>query len=331
MKQVQYTTFGKPSVLRIVEVDQPQPKPNQVVVRVQYAGLTAADARIRAANFPDGFGIITPFVFGKSKPRKPVLGTTFVGTVEQIGSAVKAFSVGQTVAGMTGLKMGTYSEFITVKQTETMVAVPENIDEAAACAVLFGGTTGLYFVDRVVNVRTGNQVLVNGASGAVGTNLVQLATLRGATVTGVCSGQNAELVRSLGATAVIDYTTTDLFAKDQQYDYIFDAVGNLDIADVADYLKPNGRLVMLVGSLRQLLQAGGQGLWQNITKHARPIAVHGTAPELNEDIKQLFSLLQQGKLQVPIEQVYDMNDVVAAHERLDSKRKVGNNLLRFGR
>lgn len=314
MKIVQIEKYGAPEVLHIVEVPKPEIKENEILVKVKSVAVTAADARIRAARFPKGFGYLARLIFGVFKPRIKVLGGTYSGVVAAVGKQVTEFHAGDEVCGMTGVSMGTYAEYIVIKSLQHIVRKPQHVTHEQAAGVLFGGTAALYFVRDLTQVSSGEKVLVNGASGAVGTNAVQLATYYGAEVNGVTSAKNASLVKRLGATQVIDYSHQDISELKEKYDVVLDTVGNVSPNLSKVLLTPRGRMGLIVASLGEMLTAKG------------PVKV-GTASENKEDIEFLLSLVDQGKLDVVIDHVYPLSEVVTAHQQVDSGHKVGNIIL----
>ncbi|KRF00653.1 alcohol dehydrogenase [Nocardioides sp. Soil777] len=305
--------YGAPDVVRVVDFDTPVPGPKEVLVRVHATAVTAADSRIRGARFPRGFAPFARLAFGLRRPRRTVLGNTFSGVVEALGSRVTGIAVGDEVAGTTGLRMGTHAEYAVVPASR-VVAKPAGVSHDDAAGVLFGGSTALFFLHNKATVGPGTRVLVNGASGAIGTSAVQLAKHAGATVTGVTSGANADLVRSLGADHVIDHTTTDLASVTERYDVVLDTVGTLSAASGRRLLADGGVLLLAAADLGELLRARGD------------VRV-GTAPERVEDARELLDLVASGALRVVLDRVVPLDGVVAAHERVDSGRKVGNIVL----
>lgn len=296
--------YGPPEVMEVIEADDPRPGRDQVLVRVTAAAVTSGDARIRAARFPPGFGAVARMAFGLRRPRRPILGGTFAGVIEPTG---------ERVAGMTGMAMGTHAELVAVDAVRA-VPIPDGVSDDDAAGVLFGGTTARHFLRRA-EVGPGQRVLVNGAAGAVGTNAVQLARHLGATVTGVCRGANAELVERLGAEHVIDHTTTDLGVISDRFDVVFDAVGNLSVARGRRLLTPGGRLVLAVAGLRD-------------TVLRRRNVLTGASGERPEDIAALLGLVARGELRVVLDETYDLAEIVDAHRRVDTGRKVGNLIVR---
>lgn len=311
MKVAKYDKFGPPETLYITEVPKPSIKDNEILVRVFATSATAGDARIRAARFPRGFGFFAKLFFGFRKPRIKILGSTYSGIIESVGNKVTDFKIGDEVCGMTGMKMGTYAEFIKVNPRNSTVIKPKVVSHQQAAGLLFGGTAALYFVRDKSQIAKGEKVAINGASGAVGTNAVQLAKYFGAEVTGVTSSTNAKLVTNLGADKILDYTKTPLIECGEKFDVVVDTVGNVSSKDAVKLLNDNGRLALMVASLSEMVKAKG-----NIRT--------GTATENKDDIQFLLSLLEQGKLKVVIDKVYSLNQIVDAHKRIDSGNKVGN-------
>lgn len=288
MKAAIIDTYGAPDVLKIKEIPKPEIKDNEVLVKIKAVAVTAADSRIRGARFPRGFGIFARIFFGIIKPRIRILGSTFSGVVEEVGDNVTTIHIGDEVCGMTGARMGTYTEYIKISKPDNLVRKPTKISHEEAAGVLFGGTAALYFIRDKLDVKNNEKVIINGASGAVGTNAVQLAKYFGATVTGVTSGSNAKIVRELGADSIIDYTKQDLAYSKKRYDVVLDMVGNISPLLAKRMLRENGRAGLMVASLGDTLRARG------------PVKT-GTATEKKEDIEFLLGLMEQGSLRVIID------------------------------
>lgn len=313
MRAVVVDRYGPPEVARVAEVSRPEPAAGEVLVRVRSTPVTAGDARIRAARFPRGFGAPARLALGLRGPRKRVLGVVFAGEVAALGPGVHDVAVGRRVAGMTGARMGAHAEYVAVAR-EKLVEVPEGVDDDEAAGILFGGTTAWHFLTRDLDVR-GRRVLVNGASGAVGTAAVQLAHLLGAHVTGVTSAANVELVRSLGSSEVVDYRATDVAGLGPRFDVVLDTVGSLGRTGGRALLAEDGVLLLVVSGLVDTLAARG------------PVRA-GTAPERPEDISRLLGLVAAGELRVVIDDVLPLRRIADAYRRVDSGRKVGNLLVR---
>lgn len=310
MRAAVYDRYGPPDVVRITDVPMPKVKSDEVLVRVRAAAVTIADSRIRAARFPRGMTAPAKLVFGVRRPRRSILGGTFSGVVESVGAKVTTFEVGDEVAGMAAVRMGAHAEFVSVA-AKRLVPKPVNVSHEDAAGVMFGGSTALFYLREKASVEPGMSVLVNGASGAVGTNAVQLARHFGATVTGVTSGPNADLVRSLGADEIFDYELVHLDGVSDRFDIVLDAVGNLSPAVGRQLLNDNGVVLLVVADLADSLRAHG-----NVKT--------GPAPERAEDLELLLGLVSSGDLKVVIDRVVGLDEIVAAHERVDSGHKVGN-------
>lgn len=306
--------YGPPAVVRVAEVPRPEPRADEVLVRVEAVAVTSGDARLRGARFPAGFGFFVRLVFGMARPRRPILGSSFSGVVETVGARVGNLAPGDQVCGLTGTKLGAHAEYVAVP-AKKLARKPPAVTHVDAAGLLFGGTTALFFLRDKAAVRAGMSVLVNGASGAVGTNAVQLAKHLGATVTGVTSAANAALVTDLGADQVIDYTTEDLTATAERFDVVLDTVGNLSIKSGRRLLSEKGVLLLAVASLGDAIRARGN-------------VVTGSAPERVEDFDVLLQLVADGRLTVVHDRVYGLDDIVDAHRRVDSGHKVGNITLR---
>jgi NADPH:quinone reductase-like Zn-dependent oxidoreductase len=253
-------------------------------------------------------------VFGVRRPRRPILGSCFSGEVAAVGPGVPAFVPGDEVCGMNGLAMGAHAQYVAVDASR-LVAKPPAVSHDDAAGVLFGGTTATFFLRDKAAVRPGTTVLVNGASGAVGTNAVQLAKHLGATVTGVTSTPNLTLIGELGADHLIDHTQQDLLATTERFDVVLDTVGNLPVTTARRLLCPNGMLLLAVASLGDTIRARRQ-------------VVTGTSPERTDDFRFLLQLVAEGALTAVNDRTYGLDDVVLAHQRVDTGRKVGNVILR---
>lgn len=318
MKAAIYDRYGPPEVLRIADVPRPEPKANEALVRVRAVAATSGDARIRGADFPPGFAPFARLAFGVFRPRRKILGGSFSGVVESVGSAVTRLRPGDEVSGMSGVRLGAYAEYLTVA-ADRLAVKPAEVSHDDAAGLLFGGTTALYFLrDRakLETGRPGRTVLVVGASGAIGTNAVQLAAHFGASVVGVTSGANAALVTRLGASRVIDHTREDVTRSGERYDVVLDTVGALSIAEGRRLLTDDGVLLVAVAGLGETLRAAGRG---NVAA--------GTSGERREDFEFLLGLVAAGELTVVIDQVHDLADAAKAHTRVDSGHKVGNIVL----
>lgn len=317
MKAIVYDRYGSPDVLRLEEVETPAPADEEILIRIRATTVTSADWRARSLEMPAGFGAMGRLFFGITKPRKPILGTELAGDVEAVGRDVTRFRVGEPVFAFAGVAMGCHAEYRCMPEDGRVARKPANLSYGEAAALSFGGTTALDFLRRG-KVERGEKVLVNGASGAVGTAVVQLARHFGAEVTAVCSGANAELVRSLGADHVIDYTREDFAENGERYDVIVDTVGTAPFARSRGSLSERGRLLIVLGGVGDMLRAP----WVAITGTRRIIA--GPAAERPEDLRFLAELAEAGVFRPVIDRSYPFEQMRDAHRRVDTGRKRGN-------
>lgn len=306
--------YGSPDVVRITEVPVPSPRAGEVLVRVHATAVTAGDARIRAARFPSGFAPFARLAFGVRRPRRQILGSVFSGDIAAVGTEAGPFSAGDQICGMTGIGMGAHAEYVAVAARK-VVRKPASVSHPDAAAMLFGGTTAWYYLHELGRVRAGSSVLVNGASGAVGSNAVQLAKHLGAIVTAVTSTPNLARVRGLGADEVIDYRSEPVGTLTRRFDVVLDAVGNLSASSGRRLLTDQGVLLLAVASLSDTLRSRG-----NVRS--------GSAPERTDDFELLLNLLADGRLSAVIDSVHSLDEIAAAYQRVDSGHKVGNVVVR---
>ncbi len=315
--------FGGPEVVAVEDVAKPVPKAGEVLIRVAASTVSVADHRLRAKDLPKGFGLLAAPVVGIFAPRRQVLGMDFAGTVEAVGEGVTAFKPGDEIVGLTGNAFGGHAEYAVLPATAAMVKKPTGMSFEDAVALVFGGHTVSECMRRCP-IKAGDEVLVNGASGAVGTAAVQAAKAAGAVVTAVTSAGNAELVRSLGADHVIDYAREDFAAGSKQYDVIFECVGNAPFARVDKVLKPGGALLLVVGDLMSMLSAGRQ------SKRSGKRVLQINFTPRPEDVQFSFDLAAGGKMWPVIDRTYALDEIVEAHRYVDTGRKRGAVVLRIG-
>lgn len=317
MKAVVYERYGPPEVLQLQEVDEPTPKDNEVLIKTHATTVTSGDWRVRSLNVPAGFGLMTRLVFGVSRPKQPILGTELAGVIESVGNDVKKFKVGDQVFAFSDTAMGCHAEYKCMPEDGAVALKPPNLTFEEAAALSFGGTTALDFFRRG-RLQNGERVLVNGASGAVGTAAVQLAKHFGADVTGVCSTANLELVRSLGASHVVDYTQEDFTQNGETYDVIVDTAGSAPFSRSKASLKEGGRLLMVLGGLPDMLQIP----WVSMTSSKKVIA--GPAAGRAQDLRFLAGLAETGEFKPVIDRRYPFEQIAEAHRYVDTGRKKGN-------
>lgn len=318
MKAAVCTAYGGPQVVAVRDLADPLVKPDEVLIRVHATTVASGDARIRGSRFPSGFWLPARLMFGLARPRKAILGTECAGIVEQAGSRVTRYQPGDRVFAFSGAKLGCHAELVAMRQDGPIAPIPDGYSFEEAAAISFGGTTALYFLRDLGKLIPGERVLVNGASGAVGTALVQLARHLGAHVTGVCSADHAELVRSLGAHEVIDYRSEDFARRGARWDMILDVVGTAPFARCSQALTENGRLLLVVAGLGDMLKAP----LQSRTGGRRVLA--GTAPDRAGDIVALKGLCEAGAYRPVIDSCYPLERIVEAHARVDTGHKAGS-------
>ena len=316
MKAAVYRRFGGPEVVEIQDVARPEPAADEILIRVQATTVSAADYRSRSRDVPAGLLIPSSLVLGIFRPRRPVLGMDVAGIVVAVGERVERFTPGDEVLAMLGSRFGGHSEYAIAAATDAIAAKPGSMSFDDAVSLVFGGITARGYLNQV-EVGDGTTVLVNGASGAVGTAMVQLAKVAGAHVTGVSSAANEALVASLGADRTIDYATHDFAEDGSSYDVIVDCVGNAPVARVRGSLNPGGAVLLVAGDLRSIVTAGGQARRHGIT------VITGPGPYRSEDLEYLVDLAERGVFRPTIDRTFAFDQIVEAHRFVDSGRKRG--------
>jgi NADPH:quinone reductase-like Zn-dependent oxidoreductase len=314
MRAAIYRRYGPPNVVQIADVPRPRIKTTEVLVKVRATTVTAGDSRLRSARVPRGFAVLMRLGFGILGPRKPILGWELAGEVEAVGQSVSRFAPGDRVFAV---RLGCHAEYVAVPE-DNAAPMPRNWTFEDAAPLTFGGLTSLFYLRDKAQIQPGERVLINGASGAVGSAAVQLAKHFGAAVTGVCSAANAPLVRSLGADRVIDYTREDFSQTRETYDIVLDAVGNCTFARCKPVLAPGGRLLLVVASLGQLI---GALMWSS---RAGRKVLSGVNPVRPADLLFLRSLAESGAFRPVIDRTYEFARIVDAYRHVDTGHKKGN-------
>jgi NADPH:quinone reductase-like Zn-dependent oxidoreductase len=327
MKAIVYTEYGPPDVLQLKEVAKPTPKENEILIRicatsVNYGDLAARDFKSitpRAFNMPFLFWLIGKISFGLTKPRLRILGSEFAGEIEATGKHVKRVEKGDQVFGYLGQSMGAYAEYLCMPEDGVLAIKPTNMTHEEAAVVPMGAIMALFLLREKGNIQPGHKVLVNGASGSIGSAAVQLAKSHfGAEVTGVCSTPRLELVKSLGADKVIDYTQEDFTQNGETYDLIFDVLGKSSWSRCKSSLSQNGRYLLASFKMRQLFQM----LWTSMIGSKKVICA--LAPGSVEDLVAVKELIEAGKLRAVIDRRFPFEHTAEAHRYVENGLKKGH-------
>ncbi len=319
MKAIVYTEYGPPDVLQLKVVEKPTPKEDEALIRVYATAVTTSDANFRGFVFvPPGFRLLTRLYLGFRKPKKAILGTELAGEIEAVGKDVELFSKGDQVFGIDATNFGAYAEFKCMPEDGGLAIKPVNLTYEEAAAVPNGALTALTFVRDRGNIQSGQELLINGASGMIGTYAVQLAKHFGAEVTGVCSATNLALVKSLGADKVIDYTKEDFTKSGETYDVILDTVGNLTFSRCKSSLNQNGLYLPTPGGMLEVAQM----LWTSMIGGKKVIIASGS--ERKEDLIFLKELIEEGKIKPVIDRRFPLEQMAEAHRYVDKGHKKGN-------
>jgi len=318
MKAIVYTKYGSPDVLQLKAVEKPTPKENEVLIRIVATTVTAVDSI-----YLKGSPFIARIDAGLLKPKKTTLGNELSGEIEAVGKNVKRFKEGDQVFGASDAKLGAHAAYICLPEDGALATKSANISYEEAAATPYGALTALHFLRDAAKVQSGQSVLINGASGSIGTYAVQLAKQYGAKVIGVCSSANVALVKSLGADRVIDYTKEDFTQISQTYDVIFDTVGKSSFSRCKNALKHGGVYLTTVPTLAILLQM----LWNSkIGSKKGKMAFAGlrSPSEKREDLIFLAQLVEAGKIKPVIDRRYPLEQIAKAHEYVEKGHKKGN-------
>ncbi len=317
MKAAVYNRYGPPEVLHLDEVERPVPRDDEVLIRVHASSVTAADFRCRSFTVPLSFWIPARLALGILKPRRQILGAELSGEIEETGRDVTRFKKGDQIFAAALMRPGGYAEYTCLPETGVIALKPVNMPYEEAAAVPIGARAALHFLKKAT-IKTGQKVLVYGASGSVGTFAVQLAKYYGAEVTGVCSGSNLDLVKSLGADKAIDYTTEDFSAQGETYDVIFVAVDKSSFTDCMKALKPNGIYLNATTPVRTLRMR-----WAALTG-GKTIVTGEHPSQTADDLVFLKGLIEEGKLRSAIDRCYPLEQIVEGHRYVDQGHKKGN-------
>jgi len=321
VKVIVTTKYGPPDVLQLQEVEKPTPKADEVLIRIYATTVTAGDCEMRSLQLPLGYQLMLRLGFGITRPRNKIPGTEVAGEIEALGKDVKKFKVGDQVFGSAGMGFGANAEYICLPEEpgemEGGVAIkPANMTYDEAATVPFGGRDALHFL-RKGNIQSGQKILINGAGGSIGTFAIQLAKYYGAEVTAVDSTPKLDMLSSIGADQVVDYTQEDFTKRGEVYDVIFDVVGKISFSRSDKVLKQNGTY-LLANPVSQIVQ----GLWTRMTSSKKVImeAASGTIADLNF----LRELIEAGKIRTVIDRRYPLEQTAEAHRYVETGQKKGN-------
>lgn len=306
MKAVIYTKYGSPEVLKLTEVEKPQPKDNEILIKIHAATVTSGDVRLRSSDFPPLFWLPARLIFGLFKPKKKILGHELAGVVESIGKNVTKFSVGDAVFGTTTMRpTGSYAQYICLPEEWKHGVIepkPSNLSFNEAAALPIGAMTAMFLLEKAnLSLNKDQKALIYGASGSVGSYAIQIAKEQEATVTAVCSSSNFDMAKSLGAKSTIDYKKEDYSLLNCKYDIVFDAVGKTTKSKAKKILKKDGAFVTV----------------KMMTK------------EKTEHLLKIKELAEKNKLRPFIDNTYKLEEIRAAHEYVEKGHKKGNVVLKI--
>lgn len=315
MKAIICTKYGPSEVLQLKEIEKPTPRDNEVLIKIYATTATSPDCLMRS-----GKSLLGRMIMGLKKPRTKyrIPGLELAGKVEAVGKDVKRFREDDQVYGFTGFSPGAYAEYKCMSETGSLAIKPSNITYEEAAAIVDGGTTALFFLKDKAQIKSGEKVLINGASGSMGTAAVQLAKYFGAEVTGVCSTRNLELVKSLGADKVIDYTKEDFTKNGETYDIIFDVVSRSSFSRCKTSLKQNGRYIVTIQGLVPIVQT----LWTKVAGNKK--VIFSWSIDKGKALVFLRELIEAGKFKAILDRCYPLEQVTEAHQFIEKGHKKGS-------
>lgn len=319
MKAILHTKYGSPDELQIKEIDQPVPKDNEVLIKIHATTVTSTDCNVRNFTFVSALFLIPArIMFGLFKPKINILGVDLSGEIEAVGKDVNRFKEGEQIFGTSGTAFGAHAEYKCMPEDGVLTIKPASMTWEEAAAVFLGAHTALFFLRDKGNIQAGQKILIYGASGGVGTFAVQLARYFGAHVTGVCSTNNIEMVKSLGADRVIDYTKEDFTRNDETYDLIFDTVGKTSFSRCKGLLKQKGIFLTAVMGLTEIIQI----LWTSLTRGKK--VKGGVAVERIDELEFFKTLIEAGNLKPFIDRCYPLEQTAEAFRYVEKGHKRGN-------
>lgn len=328
MKASICTRYGSAATLQLQDIDKPIPKANEVLVKIHSSNTTAADSMMR-----QGRPYYGRLFLGLTKPKYPISGTGFSGSVEAVGSNVSLFKLHDEVCGESILGSGTNTEYVCVPEDVVIFLKPKQLSHDQATTLCDGALTSINMLKNLGKIKTGDTVLINGASGSLGSTGIQIAKVFGAHVTAVCSAKNFDMVKKLGADDVIDYNQHDFTDSKHRYDIIYDSIGKRSFSDCKKALNKNGRYISPVLAIPLL----GQMMWTALKRKVAPgksahFSATGLLPamELKDLLNELMTMIEAGKLTPIIDRSYLLEDIAAAHQYVDNGHKKGNVVIHQG-
>lgn len=317
MRAVCLSKYGPVSGLAVKEVPRPVPKPGEILIRIAAVEVTKSDCELRSLRFPVRWFVLPlRLVLGWSKPRNPTLGAYFSGTVEEVGHGVTSFGPGDEVYGSSGMRFGAYAEFLALPERTSIAKKPANLSFVEAAALPLGGLNALHFMNRAA-LQPGDRMLILGAGGSIGSHAVQIAKARGAWVCAVDAAHKLSWLKELGADEVVDYQTTDVLAGADAYDVVFTTIAQVDFGRCLRALKPTGRYLTANPRFFDFFR----GPWTNWTSDRRVTVAF--APEAAEELDALRQLVESHAIRPTVDTVYRLDEVAAAHERVETEQRKG--------
>ena len=317
MRAVVYKKYGPPEVLHVAEIDKPQPKDTEMLIKVHSAEVTKADCEMRSFNFPvKWFWLPLRLALGVTKPRRRVLGAYFAGTVESVGENITKFKVGDHIFGGTGLNFGAHGEYICLPESQTLALMPENINFDQAASIPLGGLNAIHFM-RLANIQSGEEVLINGAGGSIGLFALQIAKDLGAKVSVVDSGLKEDMLREIGVEEFFDYTKENFADSGRKYNVVFDMVAQSSFADCVGMLKSGGRYLTGNPSISRMIKCAFT------TRTTDKTATFAFANETNEELESLKSMIEEGRISTIVDRVMPMEGAVEAHRLVETEQRLG--------
>ena len=320
MRAIACKQYGPPDVLKLVDVEKPVPKDNEILIKINAANIFPGDCEMRRFDVHPSLWVLVRLALGIRRPRREILGQEVSGTIEGVGENVSEFEIGDKVFGCTQMRLGGYADYVSLPAKYPVVKKPHNVSDVHASTLSVGGTNALHFI-RKANLKQGEKILIFGAAGSIGTYAVQLAKLEGAEVTVVDAASKLSLLKSLGADKVIDYEVEDFTKNGERYDVILDVVGKSPYRASLNSLTYGGRYVHANIGLSVMLR----GLWSSLVSDKT--VLYELASTKKKALEELINLMSEGKIEAAIDRTYPLERAADAHRYIDSGAKAGHVVL----